>query len=114
MGSRAVSARDQQLVQRASEVVLAGAADPRDDAAAERQRASFDSTELTRFLNGGEDKLARRCASRVAACGAVGRRAPPLAAAAASAACCCRRCRLLVSICPSLLLVLPAARSCWT
>ena len=49
-----------RLVDPACRVTLAGAANPVDDAAAERLKATFDSEELAAFLHDGVDKLQRR------------------------------------------------------
>lgn len=76
--ARVVDSATRTLASGPCAVVLAGAASPVEDAAAERRRATFDSSELARFLHGGDDKLARRCvpAARVG-----------LGTAAAAAAC---------------------------
>ena len=58
--ARVVDAATRALVQGPCAATMAGAASPVEDAAAERRRATFDSSELARFLHGGEDKLARR------------------------------------------------------
>jgi len=67
-----------QLVEAPSRVVMAGATNPVEDAAAERRKATFPSDELAAFLQDGADKLQRRCAT--CGCSAGGR-------LAASAAC---------------------------
>lgn len=48
------------LVEQSNRVILASATDPKVDIAHERQRATFDSTELGYFLNGGKRKVERR------------------------------------------------------
>jgi hypothetical protein len=55
-----VDARTKGLVEQPAQEVLKGARDPRDDAAAERQKATFDSRELAAFMNDGLDKLERK------------------------------------------------------
>lgn len=49
-----------ELIQRSSKVILEAATDPRDDAMAERARASFNPDEIAAFLAGGIDKIHRR------------------------------------------------------
>ncbi|GAB4820390.1 hypothetical protein N2152v2_007436 [Parachlorella kessleri] len=55
-----VDDRTKALVEQPSRVVLQGARDPRDDAAAERQKATFDPQELAAYMNDGLDKLQRK------------------------------------------------------
>lgn len=57
---RSVDERTRRIVEDASRMVVAAATDPRQDAAAERAGASFDSRELAAFVNDGADKLQRR------------------------------------------------------
>lgn len=54
-----VDARTAALVEASSRVVLSASADPREDIAAERRRARFDSQEVAEHLNGGKDNLQR-------------------------------------------------------
>ena len=51
--------RIQDLVKKSSEIVLATHIEPRDDMLEERRRASFDSSRLAAYLNGGKEKLQR-------------------------------------------------------
>ena len=55
-----VDDRTKALVEQPSRVVLQGSRDPRDDAAAERQKATFDPQELAAYMNDGLDKLQRK------------------------------------------------------
>lgn len=57
---RTLDARTRQLQDRSSRLVLAQHCEPKDDIAAERQRATFDITPLSWVLNGGRDKLQKR------------------------------------------------------
>jgi acyl-CoA oxidase len=59
MGSGKVDDRTKKLVEQSSAVILATHVEPKDDMAAERLRASFNSQELASFLHGGSDKLQR-------------------------------------------------------
>jgi hypothetical protein len=52
--------RLRELVQQASKVVLTAYTDPKEDARAERAKATFSSDELAAYINDGEDKLRRR------------------------------------------------------
>lgn len=58
--SKSVDGRTRALVEPCAREVLRGAHDPRDDAAQERLKATFDSRELACFMNDGEDKLLRK------------------------------------------------------
>ena len=54
-----VDSRSRQLVEHPARVVLTGAKNPMEDAAAERRKATFNSDELAAFLHDGQDKLQR-------------------------------------------------------
>lgn len=51
--------RARALAEASSRVVLQASADPREDIAAERKRARFDSEEVAEYLNGGKERLQR-------------------------------------------------------
>lgn len=53
-------AATRELVAGPSRVTMQGAANPMEDAAAERRKATFSSDELAAFLHDGADKLQRR------------------------------------------------------
>lgn len=55
-----VDARTRELVARAAKPILDVQSDPKEDARMERAKASFNSDELSAFMNDGEDKLRRR------------------------------------------------------
>jgi hypothetical protein len=74
-----VDARTRGLQEGATALVTAHATDPRADIAAERRRASFAVPPLTYLLNGGKEKVERRCG------GDVGRAEGPAAAREAAA-----------------------------
>jgi hypothetical protein len=59
--ARLVDERTQQLQAPSTAVVTKHAEDPKQDLANERRRASFSSQELCYFLNGGKEKVERRC-----------------------------------------------------
>lgn len=63
LSSSQVDERTKALVQKSSDVVLATHVEPRDDMLEERRRASFDASSLAAYLNGGNEKLQRLCAS---------------------------------------------------
>ncbi len=71
-----VDARTKELQRDSTSIILSTHVEPKDDIAAERQRATFNVQELSYLLNGGKDKLekkwvhSRRCRVSVA---------PPLA-----------------------------------
>lgn len=56
-----VDARTQQLQAPSTALVTKHGEDPKQDIIAERQRASFDAQQLLYWLNGGKDKVDRRC-----------------------------------------------------
>jgi hypothetical protein len=64
--ARLVDERTQQLQAPSTALVTKHAEDPKQDLANERRRASFSSQELCYFLNGGKEKVERRCVPELA------------------------------------------------
>ena len=62
--------RTRAILEAPVRVVMTGAANPMEDAAAERRKATFSSDELAAFLHDGEDKLQRRSVAWCRLCGA--------------------------------------------
>jgi acyl-CoA oxidase len=60
-----VDNRTRLLQQQSTALVTTNLVHPTDDIVAERQRASFDGTSLMRHLNGGQEKLDKRCGLRL-------------------------------------------------
>lgn len=58
-----VDARTQQLQAPSTALVTKHAEDPKQDIVAERRRASFNTSELLYWLNGGREKVERRWAA---------------------------------------------------
>ena len=63
LSSSQADERTKALVKKSSDVVLATHIEPQNDMLAERGRASFDISSLAAYLNGGNEKLRRMCAS---------------------------------------------------
>lgn len=61
---RHVDARTKELQAPATAIIVASSNDPRADMADERRRASFAPAQLTHLLNGGRDRVERRCAHK--------------------------------------------------
>lgn len=57
---RHIDPRTRQLQAPSTQLVTKHAEDPKQDLIAERARASFSTTELLHWLNGGRDKVERR------------------------------------------------------
>lgn len=52
--------RMRALVSEASQKILSVCRDPKEDARAERAKATFDTTELMTFMRGGDERCRRR------------------------------------------------------
>lgn len=55
-----VDARTKELQRDSTSIILSTHVEPKDDIAAERQRATFNVQELSYLLNGGKDKLEKK------------------------------------------------------
>lgn len=59
--SRHIDERTRALQAQSTAIVLRNHEDPKQDIANERRRATFDTNDLLYFLNGGKEKVERRC-----------------------------------------------------
>ncbi len=59
--SRTVDARTKALVEPVAREIRAATSDPKADAVAEREQASFDANELAVYMQGGQSVLDRKC-----------------------------------------------------